>query len=86
MKCVEKLEILNGMEFVEIDCTSEESVYVLYVLVEDNEHNRKEIGKIVTNPEQVFNDWGSNDKTIDVTRMAFENCCAGGFKNGKFVF
>lgn len=83
MNCVEKLEILNGMEFVEIDSTGEE---LIYVLVEDNEYNRKEIGKIVTNPEQVFNDWGSNESRIDVTRLAFENCCAGGFKNGKFVF
>lgn len=83
MKCVEKLEILNGMEFVEIDGTSED---LIYVLVEDNEHNRKEISKIVSNPEQVFNDWGSNDNKIDITRLAFENCCAGGFENEKFVF
>lgn len=85
MKCVEKLEILNGMKFIEVDSTSED---LIYVLVEDSKHNREEIGKILGNKKLVIDEYkcNINDNTIDITRLAFENCCAGGFKNGKFVF
>lgn len=77
-----KLDILNSMEFIEIDATSKD---LLYVLVENSEENVSKIGQIVSNPEQVVNDYYSTNETIDITRLAFENCGATGFDGAKFI-
>lgn len=79
----EKLEVLNSMEIIEIDARGED---LIYALVENNEVNVSKIGKIVNNPEQVIEDWGSDEYSIDITRLAFENCQAEYFDGKKFTF
>lgn len=78
----ENINILNQMPVIKIKKSKKyDSMY----FVENNEENIKLISKIVSNPEQVLNEWFSDSKYINITALATENCGATSFENNKFI-
>lgn len=72
-----KLNILNQLEVTDWDCDSDS---VIYVMVENSEHNRA-ILKSIGATEDDFKEMGEDDD-LDITTFAFSRCKADFYKHG----
>lgn len=75
----EIIEKLNELEVADVDFDSDE---IVYVLVEDNENNRKRLIELGATEVEITNmivDGGA----LDITIFAFEKCGADWYKQGE---
>lgn len=82
----EKLEIINGMEFLESDGDGE---CLYYVFVEDNEENREKLSKVVCDVDAFIKEHASDNEIHEVApgqfdiQMAAWDCTDADYFDGK---
>lgn len=74
----EKLNILNQLEVKDWDCDSNS---LIYVVIENSEHNREVLRSIGATDED-FENMGEDDE-LDIALFAFEKCGADYYKHGE---
>lgn len=68
----ENLEVLNKMKVLKISSAFQNVFY----FVANTPENMVFISQIVPNHEQVLNEYMSDERYINITKLAFENCGA----------